>query len=196
MEIHNNAPVNEAYALRHFPNIDIEGFKVTSELDFFYNCFAWAGEDNTRNWEPGSRYSHWLTDNPAYTLENFIDNYSRIGYTELTKSSALESDYEKIVIYVNDDGIPTHAARQLESGKWTSKLGIREDIEHSTPECIESDEYGVIKVILKRPNKQKYSNKTQETSKEFEKFKNLAKGIANVPKKEIDNAEKVKKEEN
>ena len=41
-----------------------------------------------------------------------------------------------------------HAARQLVSGKWTSKLGPDEDIEHESPDSI-AEWYGVA-VILKR----------------------------------------------
>ena len=42
----------------------------------------------------------------------------------------LETDFDKIAVFANDQGIPTHAARQLPSGRWSSKLGELEDIEH------------------------------------------------------------------
>lgn len=184
MIINNEAPVDEAFVLRNFPNIDIEGFIVTSDLNPTYNCFAWAGNDDTKCWLPfKSKYYFWYTDNTALTLENVINNYSHIGYTEITESSDLEEGYDKVAIYIDEGGEPSHAARQVENGKWTSKLGDREDIEHSTPECLESDSYGKVKVILKRPKKYKQSSTKEENFNEFENFKNLAKGIANVPKK-------------
>jgi hypothetical protein len=50
-------------------------------------------------------------------------------------------------------GQPTHAAKQMESGKWSSKLGDWEDVEHATLEALEGDFYGKVAQILKRPVK-------------------------------------------
>jgi hypothetical protein len=44
----------------------------------------------------------------------------------------------------------THAARQLPSGAWTSKLGDWEDIEHNALSGLESSFYGRVSIILKR----------------------------------------------
>ena len=46
-------------------------------------------------------------------------------------------------------GIPTHAARQLRSGRWTSKLGQAEDIEHEL-RALEGAIHGAVVLILKR----------------------------------------------
>jgi len=64
----------------------------------------------------------------------------------------MEPSYEKVVIYANAGGTPTHMARQLPSGKWTSKLGQKEDIEHSAVTDVEGPLYGVATVFLKRQN--------------------------------------------
>jgi hypothetical protein len=55
----------------------------------------------------------------------------------------------KIAVYA-DGATPTHAARQLSSGWWTSKLGPSLDIEHATPEAVAGGVYGVVAVILSR----------------------------------------------
>jgi hypothetical protein len=47
------------------------------------------------------------------------------------------------------DGEPTHAARQLPNGKWTSKLGRWQDIEHELDGLV-GEMYGTVKQILKR----------------------------------------------
>jgi len=60
--------------------------------------------------------------------------YATLGY-EPCLDGTLEPGFEKIVIYVLS-GTPTHAARQLNSGLWTSKLGQQVDVEHDTPEAI------------------------------------------------------------
>ena len=44
----------------------------------------------------------------------------------------------------------THAARLKPDGKWTSKLGIEEDIEHNTLESMEGDLYGFVIQILRK----------------------------------------------
>ena len=45
---------------------------------------------------------------------------------------------------------PTHAARQLESGLWTSKCGKLQDIQHETLQAIEGGLYGHPAVFLQR----------------------------------------------
>jgi len=45
--------------------------------------------------------------------------------------------FEKIAIYAAG-GVPTHAAKQTSDGRWKSKLGGWEDIEHNTPKAVES----------------------------------------------------------
>jgi hypothetical protein len=57
--------------------------------------------------------------------------------------------FEKIAIYVLDEK-PQHAARQLPNGKWTSKLGQYEDIEHNALEGLEGSIYGYVACVMKR----------------------------------------------
>jgi hypothetical protein len=47
------------------------------------------------------------------------------------------------------DGTPTHAARQLPDGTWTSKLGISEDIQHALDD-LAGAVYRAVVQILKR----------------------------------------------
>ena len=62
----------------------------------------------------------------------------------------LEPGVEKIALYANAVGKPTHGARQLANGRWTSKLGKREDIEHALHD-LEGELYGTVVRIMKRP---------------------------------------------
>ncbi len=48
------------------------------------------------------------------------------------------------------DGVPKHAARQLPNGRWTSKCGELEDIEHAL-EGVVGIWYGTVAHLLKRP---------------------------------------------
>ncbi len=180
--------MNVEQVLRLFPNADLDGFYETSDMTPLNNCYAWAGGDKKNIWLPTKPYYIWFTNSKSERLENFIDNYGYIGYKELTKSSEYEPGFEKIAIYVDEDGLPSHAARQKDNGCWTSKIGILEDVEHRTLECIEGDNYGMVKVILKRPKKNQEEMNPLETltDSNFEDFKKLVKDIVNVPKAEID----------
>lgn len=81
-------------------------------------------------------------------LEILIQFYLDSGYAKC-ESGASEEGYKKVAIYVNQDG-PTHAALQLDSGHWTSKLGSSEDIEHDTVMALEGALYGQAMVFLRK----------------------------------------------
>ena len=78
----------------------------------------------------------------------FVAAFSTLGYEPCTDGT-LEDGFEKIAIYRSPSGIQ-HAARQLSTGKWTSKLGSLEDIEHATPAELEGSEYGQVVQYLRR----------------------------------------------
>jgi hypothetical protein len=82
------------------------------------------------------------------TLAAFVHAFETLGYSRCD-SSEHEPGFEKVALYARE-GTPTHAARQLEDGKWTSKLGELEDIEH-TLEGIAGSSYGEVAQILRRP---------------------------------------------
>ncbi|MCK4793650.1 MAG: hypothetical protein KAV87_58515 [Desulfobacteraceae bacterium] len=71
-----------------------------------------------------------------------------VGY-EPCNIGRRESGYEKIVLYALKDQ-PTHAARQLKNGRWTSKLGKNVDIEHKVRD-LEGPRYGKVVAYFRRP---------------------------------------------
>ena len=73
--------------------------------------------------------------------------FEAMGY-EACDDRQLEASVEKIAIYAKD-GVPTHMARQLPSGDWTSKCGAGEDITH-TLVGLEGDLYGAVSVVMRR----------------------------------------------
>jgi hypothetical protein len=86
-------------------------------------------------------------------MDAFVQAYQTLGF-KVCFSNALERGVEKIAIYGQDrNGIilPTHAALQLESGAWTSKLGDCEDIEHAAIDNVSGPGYGRAMVYLQRP---------------------------------------------
>lgn len=135
-----------------FPNLSRTEYEITSPRTFDYNCFAWAVEDSDRWWSPESSDDYYWPENaPAQlTLDAIVQTFHLLGY-ETCESGDKEQGFQKIAIYANKKGEPTHAARQLPNGNWTSKLGNWEDIEHIL-EGIEGEEmYGSVRQVLKRP---------------------------------------------
>jgi len=84
----------------------------------------------------------------------------------------LETGFEKIAIYVSASGEPTHAARQLDNGHWTSKLGDWEDIQHESLAALEDDAqarglgYGRVAQIMKRPKRGTPTSEESHASQE------------------------------
>lgn len=75
--------------------------------------------------------------------------FEKIGY-EICTSQDLEPGYDKVALYIDDDGFWTHAAKQREGGDWSSKLGNSEDIAHQTPHCFGGSIYGNVCYYMKR----------------------------------------------
>lgn len=133
-----------------FPGLRNTDFTQTSPIDVSYNCIAWAAGDLSRFWRPDPyNQCYWSIDaSRSEALEAFVVAYTSIGY-ECTDSYQFESGVEKIAIFTKPDGRASHAARQLPSGRWTSKLGRNVDIEHDL-HAIEGDVYGRVSAFLKR----------------------------------------------
>jgi len=83
------------------------------------------------------------------TVVGFVRAFVHLGYT-VCDTSDLEPNYEKLAIYADSTNTPSHMARQLSSGHWTSKLGELEDIQHLTLDQLSGSDYGRVVQILKR----------------------------------------------
>jgi hypothetical protein len=131
-----------------FPRLLPENHRLASPPTLDYNCIAWAAGDTENWWQPGV---HWPTAVPAneYGLGVLEEAFRAMGY-EPCDDARLEAGFEKVALY-GDKVLYTHAARQLPSGRWTSKLGKGEDIEHDTPDDVAGGSYGEVAMILKRP---------------------------------------------
>lgn len=129
-----------------FPKLAVTEFQVTSEPTPEYNCIAWAAGEDCNFWWPGK---FWPKDVPAkVTRVAFVKAFGERGY-ELCDGPELEEGFEKVCLY-EKLGRPTHAARQLANGSWTSKLGIEYDISHEL-EGLRGNVYGHPAVYLRRP---------------------------------------------
>jgi hypothetical protein len=131
----------------------VEGYSITSPETDDYNCIAWAGGDTARKWDPDLTAGRYWPDSVARTLdvESFVLLFAFEGGYSPCDSEAIEHGFEKIAIFAGLNNEVTHAARQLSSGAWTSKLGDWEDIEHKSLSGLESACYGRVARILRRP---------------------------------------------
>ena len=104
----------------------------------------WPDLANAYYWPPGVPREE--------TIRAFVEAYAIQGYTECLDGT-LVNGVEKLAIYgirIGPDIYPTHAARQLEDGRWTSKLGSCEDIEHDNLEALSGPRYGAPVCFLRR----------------------------------------------
>lgn len=133
---------------RWFPALSPDNHRVTSPQSDDYNCAAFAAGDTTRWWWPLLPY-YWPESAPRdESLEAFVHAYASLGFQPCEREE-LEAGYEKIAMFATSAGEPTHVARQLSSGWWTSKLGPREDIQHSL-RALCGPAYGSVVQILRR----------------------------------------------
>lgn len=128
-----------------FPGLGDTAFEVTSDDTPIYNCIAWAAGVNHQYWWPG-RFWPKTAERKA-TRESFIQAFASRDYA-VCEDAELEQGFEKVALY-EKDGMPTHAARQLSDGDWTSKLGGAHDISHDL-NALNGDRYGEPVLFLKR----------------------------------------------
>jgi hypothetical protein len=136
-----------------FPRLAQGSYRITSPSDKRYNCIAYAADDTGNWWWPlptDVKEVFWPAGvTRAETLVAFRELFASLGFSECTQENA-EPGFEKIALFANDDALPLHAARQLPSGRWTSRLGECEDIEHELHD-LEGEAYGMVVVFMKRP---------------------------------------------
>lgn len=138
----------------HLPGLTNTNHAITSPVKNRYNCIAWAAGDDRRWWWPTFQ-SYWPPNTPRdVTLDAFVRAFETLGYSECPHPF-LEPQFEKVAIYVQMNALgtlePTHAARQLPNGKWTSKLGKAEDITHDNLGDVDGPAYGYAAKFMKRP---------------------------------------------
>ncbi len=134
------------------PNLEQSNHQITSPPDYSYNCIAWAAGEDDRWWWPDlppDTY-YWPEDVPrAVTIDAFVQAFKTKNY-KVCEDGNLVEGIEKIALYVDANDKPTHMARQLPSGRWTSKCGSWCDISHEDPEVVADGTYGKVGAYLYR----------------------------------------------
>lgn len=139
-----------------FPNLNESNHDVTSPYEQKYNCIAHAASNSDFWWWPVKAPGvYWpLPHYMEETMACFTAAYASLGYVACTDDK-LEIGIEKIAVYADALGKPTHAARQLNDGSWTSKLGRSQDIRHAELSVLEGkpgfgNGYGKVAMIMSR----------------------------------------------
>jgi hypothetical protein len=139
--------------LVHIPSLRDAEWEPTSPSNPSYNCFAWAAREFNFWVEPPGTipYRCWpdgLAD--WQTVQNYVRAYEKLGFVKCT-ADELEDGVEKIAIFGDTDDMATHAARQLPTGRWTSKWGRGIDFEHAL-ETLDGDPHvGEVAQLMCRP---------------------------------------------
>jgi hypothetical protein len=138
---------------RLFPRLLGGEYRLTSPRSKKYNCIAWAVGHANRWWqEPPDGY--WPDGIPEDgSLKSAVRLFESLGFS-CTDDPGYEQGAMKIAVYGKAaEGtilLWTHAARQLETGRWTSKIGALQDIVHDTPAALLGGEYGTHLQIMRK----------------------------------------------
>lgn len=130
------------------PRLTKDNHRSISPRSVGYNCVAWAAGDTEHWWQPGV---YWPTEasRDDHGIGALEEAFKALGYEECLDGRQ-EPGCEKIALY-GYGFTYTHAAHQLPSGKWTSKLGKGEDIEHDSPDDVAGGVYGEVVAFMRRP---------------------------------------------
>lgn len=134
-----------------FPKLTKGNNDVTSDDDAFYNCIAFAvGVTDRKFWPIYPPDYAWPSDLPAaVTVDNFLRFFSEKHGFAVCDNDVFDARLEKIALYTDRNGKPTHAARLIGPSRWASKLGDWYDIEHEK-DAISGGHYGQMKMFLSR----------------------------------------------
>ena len=133
-----------------FPALAADGYEIVGEPSGEYNCIAYAAGDTDRWWsyeEPG--YWYWPEHaSRTPSISSLVAVFAGLDY-EPCVDAGVEDGYTKVALY-QSNGQWTHAARQMPSGYWRSKLGDGALVEHYTLQSLVGTMYGVVHCIMRR----------------------------------------------
>ena len=131
-----------------FPGLSKEDFDIVDQPSTRYNCIAYAAGDTSKRWDPDENYywPPWAT--PDDRIESLIEVFDGLGFQQCDDGH-LEDRYQKVALY-EVQGEAKHAAAQMPSGRWRSKMGHGPVIEHRSPESLSAGIYGEPTIFMRR----------------------------------------------
>jgi len=133
---------------RKFPNL-VDLSRKTSEEDEKYNCIAWAfGHTNKIWWPAKAPRVHWPISYKGLTAMQAFQAWLTHDGWEGTLDATFDPKFKKIALYTLY-GEPTHAAKLIGDGTWSSKLGLFIDLSHTLADLV-GPEYGSVFGIYRK----------------------------------------------
>lgn len=133
-----------------FKHLKPAHYRIKSVETADYNCIAYAVGVEHIPWDPwNDPYTYWPEGIPADgSIESLKAAYRTEGFV-VCEDGSLDAGVEKIAIYGKNGGFE-HAAVQRENGKWASKCGELQDIEHDSLDDVLCDDYGSVVCFMAR----------------------------------------------
>lgn len=113
---------------------------ISSPRTWKYNCVAWAIGIETEWFEP-SPAGVWPIAQNGISIADYVAFFAHHGFAQCADGKLVKG-LDKIVLYADAKGDFLHVAKQLVSGKWSSKLGPESDVKHATPDLLVGSYYG------------------------------------------------------
>ena len=156
--------MDESILIAQFPGLATDPkFKITSPVDYNYNCLAWAYQmfndrwmwppidDNGELFQPVDGYPWWPENvGVGLDIQFLVEAFAKKGF-EMCDKWEHEEGFVKVALYYDPTNMKmTHAARESRQFKcWMSKMGQHHDIHHSSPYTIEGKWYGKVYCIMR-----------------------------------------------
>ena len=133
----------------NYPNLQSYGYQKTSDCTWDYNCISWAVNKLDSWWWPfGGVEAYWPKTAPNKDTVHAFERMFNLHHYKRCRSDELEPGFEKVAIFALD-GKVKHAARQLDNGSWTHKMGSCIDLETNL-RAVEGPRYGSVALVLRR----------------------------------------------
>jgi hypothetical protein len=127
-----------------FPRLaDDPYFGMTSPASTVYNCMAWAYQMEGKWMCPKSRRLLCRPASDYYWPEGLEDSMDISTIVKMFE----QKEYQTCQAWEHEDGYQKIA---LYIRPWTSKLGVGNDIQHSSPYLLEGHAYGEVYCIMKK----------------------------------------------
>jgi len=134
----------------NLPNLTMGNHHISSKYDHHYNCVSHSIlEEAVPLWP--DNYNHWPASvQRTETIDAFVEFFKCLHFEDVPLLATLVTPgYWKVAIYADSTGFPLHVARQLVDGRWTSKLGLKVDINHENLQCLEGGDFGYVVKIMR-----------------------------------------------
>lgn len=130
-----------------------DNYIQTSDETIEYNCISFVLDDYENIYSSWGEEGLWIDGlERTHTPGNYAEFFRIKGGFEICLNSDLEESIEKIAIFGEENEF-LHVAIQIQDGKWKSKMGEFEDIQHNTLKAVSGKRCGFPLIYMARTRK-------------------------------------------